>query len=67
MDKQLTKMIIDEVKENRRAIVKVNDKLVSMDKDIFANKFRLSLFIGGFTLMFNITFSLIWAKILTYL
>ena len=78
MDAQLTQVLIDEIRENRKAIKKldkrvgsfeisVSNKMSIMDQHIFSNKLKLSLFIGGLTLFFSCIWVIIAEKVKTLL
>lgn len=63
MDEKLTQMLIDEVKENRREIMLMRKDISDLDKHVFSNKMKLSLFIGGISLFFSMTWAIIFEKI----
>ena len=78
MTEQLTQILIDEIRENRVAIkclntkldivsVDINTKFNAIDKRVYSNKIKLSLFIGGVSLLFSISWAIIFEKVKTFL
>ena len=63
MNNQLVELLIDEIRENRKAITDLTERVHAMDKSIFSNKLKLSVFLGGFSLFFSIVWAIIIEKI----
>lgn len=59
----LTEILISEIRENRAEIKAIRKTISKMDKQIFSNKIKLALFMGGFTLFFNIICVVIFEKV----
>lgn len=66
-DKQLTQLLIDEIRENRDEIKLMRDELNTLKLTVFSNKTKLSLFIAGVSLLFNAGWAIMLAKIKTLL
>lgn len=64
-NEQLTEILITEIRENRKEIRKIKDSLNKMDRHIFSNKIKLSIFMGGFTLFFSLVWAILFEKIKT--
>ena len=75
MDKQIERILIYEIRENRKGIDAIRTKelpairkeMCSMKQSIFANKTKLSIFIGAVTLFSSIVWAIILEKLKTYL
>ena len=67
MSTQLIQVLIDEVRENRKEIGLMRKDIAKLDKDVFSNKLRLSVFIGGVSLFSSIVWVIISEKIKTYM
>ena len=72
----MQQLLLDEIRLNRAAIDKCNDrisglevqlggKIHKLDKGIMSNKIKLSIYISGVTLLCNIAWVIISAKIKT--
>ena len=67
MDKDFKEIVLYELRENRKAIARLDTKITALDKDIFSNKIKLSIFIAGVTIFFNIIVIVIADKLKTFL
>ena len=67
MGNELQHILLDEIRLNRKAITGLNDKIHKLDKDIFSNKIKLSMFIGGVSLFSSIVWAILFEKIKTYI
>lgn len=67
MDQELKKLIISEIKENRNEIKSLRAELHKMDKHVFSNKIKLSIFIAGVGLFVQIFLAIAIEKIKTIL
>jgi len=65
-NRKIEDILLYEVRENRKAIQAVETKLSKLDKDVFSNKIKLSIFIAGVTIFFNIIVVLLSDKIKTF-
>ena len=63
MNDDFKEIVLFEIRENRKSIGKVNEKLAAMDKKIFSNKMKLSLFIGGVSIGFSFVTAIVLEKI----
>ena len=63
MTNQLTEMLIEEIRENRKEIKSIHDKLHELDKHVFSNKVKLSLFISGVSLFFSMAWAMLFEKV----
>jgi len=62
-------ILLDEIRLNRKAIAKLDEKFTSritdLDKQVFSNKIKLTIFIAGITIFFNIIVVVLAEKIKT--
>ena len=54
MGKQVVEILIEEIRENRKEIKEIRLELNKMDKHIFSNKIKLSIFIAGIGIAVNL-------------
>lgn len=63
-------ILLDEIRLNRKAIAKLDEKFTSkiteLDKEVFSNKIKLTLFIAGLSIFFNIIVIVIAEKLKAY-
>jgi len=67
MSNQLIQMLIDEVRENRVEIKLMRGDIAKLDKHVFSNKMKLSMFIGGLSLFFSVAWAILFEKLKTIL
>lgn len=64
---EIDQIILDEVRLNRKAITKLDEKfskqISKLDKQVFSNKLRLGIFIAGLSILFNIIVMIIIEKV----
>lgn len=63
---KIENVLLYEVRQNRKAINELTAKIAELDKDIFSNKIKLSIFIAGVTLFCNIIVIVVAKKVTTY-
>lgn len=64
---KIENILLFEVRQNRKAIKELTNKIVELDKDIFSNKIKLSIFIASVTLICNIIVIVVAGKIKAYI
>lgn len=66
---KIDNILLDEVRLNRKAIQKLDEKFtarfIKLDKEVFSNKVKLSIFIAGVSLFFNIIIIVVIEKLKT--
>lgn len=69
MNSKVDDILLDEIRLNRKAIAKLDEKFTSritdLDKQVFSNKIKLTIFIAGITIFFNIIVVVLAEKIKT--
>jgi hypothetical protein len=65
MSKEMNQLLLEEIRLNRKAISELTTQVNTLDKDVMSNKIKLSFFIGGISLLFNIAWAIISTKIKT--
>lgn len=67
MSKSVQDILLEEVRMNRKEITALRNDVHKLDKDVMGNKMKLSLFIGGVSLLFNLIWAIVVTKIKTML
>lgn len=63
----MDQLLLEEIRLNRAEIKELRSTVHKLDKDVMSNKMKLSLFIGGVSLLFNVAWAIISTKIKTLL
>ena len=70
MSDKVDTILLDEIRLNRKAISRLDDKfsdrLMHLDKQVFSNKIKLTIFIAGLTIFFNIIVIVIAERLKLY-
>jgi hypothetical protein len=59
-------ILLDEIRLNRADIAELRKEVAALDKGIFSNKMKLSIFISGITIFFNIIIIVVAEKLKTF-
>ncbi len=59
-------ILIEEIRLNRKSIEALSTKVHELDKDIFSNKMKLSIFISGVSLFSSILWAILFGEIKHY-
>ena len=66
MSDKIEEILLFEIRENRRAIREIDSRLCKLDKAVFSNKVKLSFFVAGVSIFFNIIVIIVSEKIKTF-
>ena len=65
MNDKVVSILIEEIRENRKSIKELHQQVAQMDKDIFSNKIKLGIIMGGISLFTSIIVIVVTDKIKT--
>jgi hypothetical protein len=66
MSDKIEDILLFEIRENRQAIKEIDNRLCRLDKAVFSNKIKLSFFIAGVSIFFNIIIIIVTEKIKSF-